>query len=428
MLNRTVLKEIKNKLNTNNLIPVFLSGARQIGKTTLVKEVAKEYEQVIFVNGLLEDDKYKLFNENIDVRRIVKGLESIEGIKINEDTLIIIDEIQEHPNMYSSLKLFKEYKICKVLATGSYNAANNREDLIIRPIRDFDLINVYPLSFEEYLQAINHDALLEQLYNYKEVSEIVHDKLVEEFDNYLEISGMPEAIQAYVNGDKQEAINIKNRIYVDYSKEFGKYLTSKERRVSESIFVSIGNTLESDNQKLRISDFTSKGITDIETSVSWLVNNSLVIPVYQKNNNLLPIQKNISKQKLYYNDASFLIDNLQYNYSKVVLQQDFKKSGLIIENYIATVLNKKYDPLCYYLQSNNNQKEIDFLIPHDGNLIPVEVKSGYSKKQLSLTAYVKKYQPPFNLKVTRAIYNKEDNNIKVPYYAFEQFLEELSHI
>lgn len=424
---RKIEIEIKKILEVKEAKPILLIGARQIGKTTLVKKIGKNYGDYIYIN--LEKNKSinDLFNNDLNISMLIEEIEILVRQSINSKTLIILDEIQSNPRAITALKYFSEETKYKIIATGSNLGISLFSSKSSFPVGKVSFLNMYQLDFEEFLKAVNESFLLNKMLEglkKDSISEMLHNQLLKLFDLYIQLGGMPEVIHVYLTQGINEALKVSSDILSGYKIDLVKYSNPKLASRLSIIYEHIDVMLQSDNQKFKFTKIDKVGYKNLENPLSWLFNSKMVIPVYKIENINLPLRSNIKDNnfKLLYNDVGLLLRQANYQLENLIKSQDKIYTGVVLENYIGTVLIKYYPTLFYY---QKNTTEIDYIITEGENVIPIEVKSGNNTKAKSLSAYKQRYNPSMTIKVSRNNYQVVENNYFIPVYLLDSFISEL---
>lgn len=422
---RDIKKVLVSKVE-NYKKPLLLLGARQVGKTTVVKEIIKEQGEAIYINLEADPQIASFFNESLNISSIIQNLELILNQTIVDNTLIVIDEIQSNPRAITALKYFAEDGRYRVLGTGSYLGVTMFEGKSSYPVGKVEQIFMYPLNFIEYLKACNQHQLVKYLktYNFEhKLLESAHRLFLDQFDIYTQLGGYPEVISTYLSDGINSAIETVEQLLLSYQNDLSKYADGKLTSRLQKIYDNIPAMLSSDNQKYRFTKVDNQGYKNLEYPIHWLTSANLCNIVYRVETNVMPLSANIRENsfKLLMNDTGLLMKKANYNISALTNPQDKIYFGVIIEQYVANVLAKYYSKLFYY---HKNSTEIDYLIEEDMQVIPIEVKSGTNTKAKSLKTYNQKFNPDLMLKVTRNNYSQVDNVVNVPVYLLEEYIKQ----
>ncbi|WOO89839.1 AAA family ATPase [Mollicutes bacterium LVI A0078] len=425
-IQREIEKELI-KLIENYQKPICILGARQVGKSTVVKHAVQNYDSV-YINMFDTQGINEIFNEDndISVDRIVSSLELVAMKAITTDTILIFDEIQSNPSALASLKSFKEDGRYKVIGLGS----NLGSFLLTKskysfPVGQYTRLNMYPINFAEYLEATNNSFLKERLISQLRVGkidELLHTKLLVLFDEYMAIGGMPEAVKSYLmNSSIEEVDQVKADLVDGYLADFGKYEYAIDNtKALNVIYRSIPLFLNKDNQKFIFSEVNYE-YKQLTKSFKWLNDNNYAVLTPQINSLSKPLIANVKESsfKLFANETSLLIKQANYNPFTVIKEQDKIYYGFVMENYIATVLNK-YNEVYTYRKAKT---EVDFICEKDNRIYAYEVKSGTNTKSKSLNALMAKNEDLISIKLTRD--NLRIDNVSIiPLYAIDIILNQ----
>lgn len=426
-MERAFTAELQKWQKSHDRKPLVLMGARQVGKTFLLKRFAvNNYESSIYLN--FDKDRRLsplLFADSLDPKVIIDKLSIHFKQKINPgSTLIMFDEVQESPDALNSLKYFheeaNEYHVC---AAGSLLGVKllNTQGF---PVGQVNIEYLYPLDFFEFLAAVQETQLLAEIKNITSISpivEFIHAKLIDLFKIYLITGGMPEAINTYLTTQdlsqvREKQAEILNAYYLDFAKHAPKEQIMKIMQVWESI----PSQLVKENKKFIYSVIRQGArANDFEIAIQWLVEADLICKTSNISVPNLPLSAYVNPGifKLYMFDVG-LYGAIASLDPEIIIHGDelFKEfKGSLIETYVAQVLQKlnagKIRAGLYYWTSNG-RAEVDFVIQHNNKIYPLMVKSGTSSKQRSLAVYAEKYTPqlvlhtsPQNLKITGNLMN-----------------------
>ena len=407
--------------------PLILKGARQIGKTYILKKFGEEnYEGVAYFNFDHDEDLQNIFVKTKSPKRILEQLSFIYGKAIlPEKTLIIFDEIQECPNALNSLKYFQE-------EANEYHIACAGSLLGIRlshtsfPVGKVDFLNMYPMTFSEFLIADNCENLVEYMKSIKtieKIPEIFFNQLEEKLKAYFIIGGMPEAVNVWVNEKNIELVNnVQENILRAYESDFSKHTQNSEANKISLIWNSIPSQLAKENKKF-LYQVIKEGARAREygNALNWLNDANLIYKIYNITKPDLPLKAyhDLSFFKIYMNDVGLLrrMANLD---SKIVIEGDrlFEEfKGTFTENYVLTMLNYVFDEVPNYFTFDRN--EIDFVIQYKNKIIPIEVKSNKSTKNISLSKYNQKYDNEISIRFSMNNLNKDEKVLNIPLFLTE---------
>ncbi len=426
-MQRFIMKNLINWKNSNSRKPLILKGARQVGKTYILKEFGKNnYHDFVYFNFDHDDGLAELFKNTKDPKRIIEQLILVAGKKIEpEKTLIIFDEIQECPNALNSLKYFQE-------ETPEYHIACAGSLLGIRlsrtsfPVGKVDFLNLYPMTFSEFLIADGCDNLVEcmnKVKNVEAIPKIFEDQLLEKLKIYYVIGGMPEAVYSWVNEKDIEKVNyIQSNIITSYESDFSKHTDNSEANKISLIWNGIPSQLARENKKF-IYHAIKEGARarEYENALNWLNDANIIYKCYNVSKCSFPLKayNDISSFKIYVNDVGLLrrMSNLD---SKIILEgnklfEEFK--GSFSENYVINELIATFDMIPNYYTFNRN--EIDFVIQYKNKIIPIEVKSNKSTNNVSLTKFNNNNDNDFSFRFSVNNLNRDGKIINIPLYFIE---------
>ena len=421
---RSIYKELINWKKSPNRKPLILQGARQVGKTWLMKEFGKnEFQTVIYLNFESSERLKSLFSLDFDIKRIISIIEIEANQKIvAEKTLLIFDEIQEEEKGLTALKYFyentPEYYI---VAAGSLLGVSLQKNTSF-PVGKVDFMRMYPMSFFEFLENIGQNLLLENLESENwAVINTFHDKLVELLRLYYFIGGMPEAVSNYIQfQDLKQVRAIQEKILLGYENDFAKYAPIETVPRIRLIWQHLISQLAKENRKF-IYGQIKKGsrAKDFETAINWLTDAGLVLKVTIVEKLTIPLNAytDIDIFKLFCLDVGLLNAMAQISV-RILLEKnsiltEFK--GALTEQFVAQQLKLKHQ--IYYWSAPNATAEIDFLIQKENNIIPIEVKAEENLKSKSLKVFTDKYKPNTAIRFSMNQYREQDWMENVPLYA-----------
>jgi predicted AAA+ superfamily ATPase len=427
IMKRHAINQLIKWKNTKAHKPLIVQGARQVGKTWLMQEFGKtQYKQVAYIN-FDEPKNCEIFDEDYDISRIIMLIEIETGIKINpQNTLIILDEIQECPRALTSLKYFNENAPQHdIVAAGSLLGVACHEGTGF-PVGKVSFLNLYPLSFEEFLTAMNEDRFVELLQK-KDYKTIKHfnNKYENLLKQYCYIGGMPAVVKNYTE-DKDFKIvrELQKEILASYENDFTKHIPTNTVAKIRLLWKSIPAQLSKENKKFIYGAAKDGGrARDFETALSWLIDSGLVYRINKIKKPDLPIiaYEDFSAFKLFVLDVGLLgaMTNLDV---KTLLEEsrifeEFK--GAIAEQYVLQQFKTIEDLPIFYWSNETSRAEIDFIIQLGSNVVPIEVKASKNLQAKSLKSYMEKYKPEIAIRTSMADYKQTDNLYDVPLYAIE---------
>lgn len=426
-MQREIIKDLVKWKESKNRKPLIIHGARQVGKTYIVKQFGKEYyTNVIYVNFETNQELSEQISDCIDAKYIIHKLELFYGEKIiPEKTLIFFDEIQANERALTSLKYFcedaKEYHI---IAAGSLlGIAINRENYSF-PVGKVQMINMYPLSFKEFLTALGRENLVDEIqkhYDHNErMDKDIHELCLKLYRTYLVVGGMPEVVQIYLDEQKTiSAIDIQAEILASYERDMTKYANNSLSNRILAAFDSIPVQLAKENQKFQYK-VISRGATSsiFGEAILWLKNSGIVNQVYKANSELpLEMHKDLAAFKLYMSDVGLFVNKARYPLYQIDLstQPTMIAMGALTEHYVANELRKNGYEIYYW--ESNGVAELDFMIQKNMDIIPIEVKSNTHTKSRSLDLYIKRYNPNYAIRISEKNFGLENRIKSVPLYA-----------
>lgn len=422
--NREIIKTLEIELNDYQK-PLLVIGARQIGKTTTIQNYLNRSEfSHVYINLDSDTAAREVFDLDFDINRIVLEFQLLYK-NSNFDT-IFFDEIQECPRALTSLKYFQENSSLKIICSGSGLGVTINHFGHSFPVGKVKKLEMYPMSFPEFLETIDEPLLLNVINNCdfsEPINNTAHKLLLEKFDLYMMISGFPESVASYQKtADITKSFEIINDIYEGYKNDINKYATNTDALKIRSIYDNINAMLVNENQKFKFSIVDKQGYKSLNLAFEWLNNSYLTYPVYKlspKNLTLpLSMYKKENEFKLLVNETSILMHNYDYQYLGLMRGNDNIFKGVVYENYVGTVFARYFRQLYYYHQKTT---EVDYLLNINNQIVPVEVKSGNNNPSKSLQYFIEKHDINLALKVTRSnIYTKE-KLLNIPIYLLDTY-------
>ncbi len=423
---RYKIEELKKWKESPTRKPMIIRGARQVGKTWLMKEFGKEfYEKCAYINFDDNSRMNKLFEEDFDLDRIIQGLKIESGVNIEpENTLIIFDEIQETPKALKALKYFcenaREYHI---ISAGSLLGVAIHEGTSF-PVGKVDFMDLTPLSFFEFLEALGENELLKLLKNNDfPMIEVFDTKIKEYLKLYYYVGGMPEVVNAYAtNKDLKEVRKIQKELLAAYEQDFSKHAPSNIVPRIRQLWNNIPTQLAKENKKF-IYGLIKEGARarEYEIALSWLIDCGIVYQINRVNNCKVPLSayQDFNAFKLYLLDVGLLAAMAEID-EKTLLDGneifvEFK--GSLTEQYVLCQLKQCTDLNVFYWTADTGTAEIDFITQIRGNNVPIEVKASENLQAKSLKTFVQKYNTEINVRTSMSNYRKEDWLINVPLYS-----------
>lgn len=409
--------------------PLIIEGARQVGKTWLMKEFGeKAYQDTIYINFDSNSRMSELFSEDLNVDRLIMGIELYAGKKIDPDhTLLIFDEVQEVPKALSSLKYFYEnapqyHIVCagSLLGIALHGGTSF-------PVGKVDFLNLYPLSFKEFLMATTGERFAELLENqdYQMVNAF-KQTFIDALKQYYFVGGMPEAVESFVEEkDFNEVREIQKRILSAYEQDFSKHAPIEIVPKIRMVWNSIPSQLAKENKKFIYGLVREGGrAKEYETAIMWLCDCGLIHKVSRVNAAGLPLKayEDLKAFKMFLVDVGLLGCMTGLRQRTLLdgneLFTEFK--GALTEQYVCQQLKTIQDLDIYYYTNDRGSCEVDFVVDTGEEIVPLEVKAEVNLKAKSLKNYHEKYNPPISIRTSMADYKKEDWIVNLPLYAIEE--------
>ena len=409
-----------------NRKPLIIRGARQTGKTWLMKELGRtNYSTVAYLNFESSSTLKNLFTGDFDIRRILQAIKIETGVTVEPgNTLIILDEIQEAPGAITSLKYFHENASeYHVIAAGSLLGVALAQHISF-PVGKVEFLDLYPFSFTEFLEALKEQSLVELLVN-RDWTLITNFKAryIERLKQYYYVGGMPEAVLSFSRrADFDEVRKIQKRILIAYEQDFSKHAPTSIVPRIRMLWNSIPAQLAKENRKF-IYGIIRQGARakDYELAMSWLIDCGLIHKVNNITKPAIPLKayEDLSAFKLFLVDVGLLSAMTDLDVKTIlegnVLFEEFK--GALTEQYVLQQLLSLKDLTIYYWSPENVRAEVDFLLQTKGRVIPLEVKAAENLHAKSLRVYHQKFQPELSIRTSLSDFRKEEWMTNLPLYA-----------
>ena len=423
---RNKMEELKKWKESQNRKPLIIRGARQVGKTWLMKEFGKEYyEKCAYINFDNNSRMKNLFEEDFDLDRIIQGLKIESGVNIEpENTLIVLDEIQETPKALKALKYFCENaRDYHIISAGSLLGIAIHGEVSF-PVGKVDFLDLTPLSFFEFLTALNEEELVKLLQeNDFEMINVFNAKLKDYLKLYYFIGGMPEVVNSYVNNkDLLEVRRIQKTLLEDYEQDFSKHAPKNIVPRIRQLWNNIPTQLAKENKKF-IYGLVREGARarEYEIALSWLIDCGLIYQVNRVNNSKIPLSayQDFNAFKLYLLDVGLLAAMAGIDVKTLLegneIFEEFK--GSLTEQYVLCQLKQCTNLDIFYWSSDTGTSEVDFISQIGTDNVPIEVKASENLQAKSLKTFVQKYNTKINIRTSMTTYRKEDWLINIPLYS-----------
>ena len=402
--------------------PMVLKGARQVGKTWLMKEFGQScYEHSVYFNFDEEDELKSIFEVNKNPQRIIELLSLIAGKKILPgETLVIFDEIQECPTALNALKYFKEKaNEYHIISAGSLLGTLLAQPKSY-PVGMVNLLDLSPLTFDEFLEAV--EPSLYEFYcgiqKEQSIEEIFHRRLMEACNNYFIIGGMPECVSSWIKyKDPTKIVQIQRELIEIYENDFSKHNGKVNSGHILMVFRSIVSQLAKANEKFMYGAVREGGrARDFEEAIEWLVSAGMLNRVYNvsKMEHPLAAFDKLDQFKLFVFDTGLLKQMAGIDNSAILLKSDYQFKGPLTENFVLQQLRGQFEVEPRYYSDKNG--EIDFVVQYGTEIISIEAKGGEDKSAPSFKRYIAEHQPEHALRFSKRGYRKDGYITNLPLY------------
>lgn len=430
---RIAIEKLYKWKNSKRRKPLIIEGARQVGKTWLMKEFGKQaYADTVYINFDSNSRMADLFSADLDTDRLIMGLELYAGRKINpENTLLIFDEVQEVPRALASLKYFYENAPqYHIVCAGSLLGIALHQGTSF-PVGKVDFLKLYPLSFSEFLMATGNERFAELLkkQDYEMITSF-KQTYIDALKHYYFVGGMPEAVQSFAESkDFNEVRAIQKRILAAYEQDFSKHAPNEIVPKIRMLWSSIPSQLARENKKFIYGLVREGGrAREYETAIMWLSDCGLVHKVSRVNAAGIPLKayEDLKAFKLFIVDVGLLgcMTGLR---QRTLLDGDdlfVEFKGALTEQYVCQQLKTVEDLGIYYYTNDRGSCEIDFVVDTGEQIVPIEVKAETNLRAKSLKTYRERFEPELSVRTSMADYKKEDWLLNLPLYAIENITVE----
>lgn len=435
-MERIAIQKLIKWNNSNRKKPLIVWGARQVGKTYLIKDIfAETYykNNYIYIDFKADDDVNKFCSQTANADKIIEYLSLLKGKKITEKTLLIFDEVQECPNIISALKYFcQDHRDIPVIATGSMvrikiqRITNKRGggEKFLFPVGKIDQITVYPMTFDEFLMNSNrilYDKIKTAYETKTPLETQIHSLAIDQVYKYLLVGGMPEAVDAFIEkGDLLESREILKSLYDNYLSDMDLYQASREAILrSRTLFSNIYRELNKESKNFSPGLIEDKSKTrDFVTSIEWLTMAHIVNQSFQlKEHVTMPLMKDDdSSFRLFLGDIGMFSYQSGINAASFVSSnRENTLSGIFFENFVASELIAKGNPLFYW--RGKASCELEFIIESDNKLFPIDVKKGRGVlNSLEKFSHHNRYECAIKISSSNYGYDESKRLLTVPFY------------
>lgn len=428
-MERTIYKKLIEWKNKMARKPLVIRGARQIGKTWIVKQFGEqEYEQMVYINCDSNETVRELFEHDFNIQRIIRGLSAITEIEIDADkTLIFFDEVQEIPRAVQALKyFFEDAPEYHVIVAGSLLGIHEHKDISF-PVGKIESIKMHPLCFSEFILAVAGKKMYELLQNAKmeELGDL-HSTFVEYLRQYYFTGGMPEVVQAFIDGKSPKDVRaIQKQILADYADDISKHAPTEQLVRIDQVWNSIPAQLAKENRKYVYANI-QKGARakEFETAIQWLCNCGIVIKVNRITKGAIPLKfyEEFSAFKLFVFDCGLMGALVDAPPSLILIGNSIfeEYKGAFTESYVLQQLLSNRNEAIYYFSADDSKQELDFIFQADEKIMPIEVKAEENLRAKSLRQFCLEHDGVTGIRISMSPYREQDWMINIPLYAIER--------
>ena len=430
-MNRDALEYLMKWKESKFRKPLIIKGARQVGKTWLMRKFGENYySSVAYINFENNDRMKQLFDKDYDIDRLIFGLQIESNTQIDENTLVIFDEIQEVPKALTSLKYFKENAPqYHVLAAGSALGVGLHEGYSF-PVGKVDFLNLYPMTFLEFLQASENNQLVDLIKSRDfDLMTVFKDKLIDLLKHYYFIGGMPEAVFVYQETyDLNQVRDVHRRLIDGYEQDFSKHVPNLLLPRVRMAWQSIPAQLSRENRKF-VYGLVKEGARarEYEIALQWLFDMNVAAKVVRITKPDIPLNayQDPNSFKIFMNDVGILSTLSNLDMKRLLegnqIFEEFK--GALTEQFVFQEIRSLDNLTPHYWSADRSSAEVDFVIEYEGKIVPIEVKATNNLRGKSLKSYFDRYHPEKSIRTSLADFRDEGWLINIPLYALSQFLD-----
>lgn len=430
-MNREALEYLMKWKESKFRKPLIIKGARQVGKTWLMRKFGENYySSVAYINFENNDRMKQLFDKDYDIDRLIFGLQIESNTQIDENTLVIFDEIQEVPKALTSLKYFKENAPqYHVLAAGSALGVGLHEGYSF-PVGKVDFLNLYPMTFLEFLQASENNQLVDLIKSRDfDLMTVFKDKLIDLLKHYYFIGGMPEAVFVYQETyDLNQVRDVHRRLIDGYEQDFSKHVPNLLLPRVRMAWQSIPAQLSRENRKF-VYGLVKEGARarEYEIALQWLFDMNVAAKVVRITKPDIPLNayQDPNSFKIFVNDVGLLSTLSNLDMKRFLegnqIFEEFK--GALTEQFVFQEIRSLDNLTPHYWSADRSSAEVDFVIEYEGKIVPIEVKATNNLRGKSLKSYFDRYHPEKSIRTSLADFRDEGWLINIPLYALSQFLD-----
>lgn len=424
-MKRKIYQELINWKYSSTHKPLILNGVRQCGKTFILKEFGKkEFQNLAYISCDRNEELNAIFEGGFNVPRIIRGISALTGTDIIPGkTLIFLDEIQAFPKALESLKYFcEDAPDYHIVVAGSLLGITLHSGISF-PVGKVCTMQLYPMDFEEFLMAMGEQPLLNIMLEHDyELLNSLHEKCKDLLRQYYYVGGMPEVVKSYIdNGQLNLVRSLQNEILNNYANDFSKYAPQQEVPRISMVWQSILGQLSKENKKFIYGALKKGGrAKEFEIAIQWLIDAGLIYKVNKCSKPELPLKfyEDFSAFKLYLSDCGLMGAMAETEAKNVLLGDSVftEYKGAFTEQYVLQQMIAAGIRNVYYYSAEDSRMEMDFLIQHQGSLLPIEVKGGTSIKATSLHNYLMQHQDLHAIRFSMLPYKKQEFLTNMPLY------------
>ena len=434
-MKRDILLKLENWKNSSERKPLILTGARQTGKTWAIQEFGKtKFKDTAYIMFEKNENMRKLFDGSLSPKDLLPFLQAESGETITPETLLIFDEVQAVPNAITSLKFFQEQMPeLFIIASGSALGIVMHGNFSF-PVGKVDRLHLYPMSFSEFLQAMDEEHLAELLQTETpEKLNIFHEKFDRYLKQYFFVGGMPEVVAEYATNQNFDKVRkIQKKILKDYDADFAKYATPLLATKIRMLWNSIPQQIAKENKKFVYGAVKSGArARDFETTIQWLLDSSMIHKINRVSTPKSPLKfyEDFDAFKLFISDVG-LLGAMTNTLPKQIVEDDSiytEYNGAMGEQFVCQELIANELPTLFYWSREDSKQEIDFMTENEQGIVPIEVKSNTNLTANSFKEFMKNYHSQLGIKISGLPYKENERVINLPLYNTLKIQSILTH-
>ena len=429
-MKRLIIQKLNLWKASKSRKPLILNGARQVGKTWVLQEFGKQsFAKTLYFNCDKNNQLGEIFRGPFDKQSVLRNLEAIAGESITNDTLIIFDEIQELPAVLEALKYFCEQAPELYIASAGSLLGLSIHEGTGFPVGKVDILEIFPMTFPEFVLAVKGPRLFQILeHDSPSTLNIFHDTFVQLLREYYFTGGMPEVVNAFVNGkSNQEIRTIQNAILYSYNKDISKHAVAKDIQRIHQVWNSIPQQLAKENKKFVYGAIKTGGrAKEFENAIQWLLDAGIAYKVNRVRKAGIPLKfyEDLEGFKLYFLDCGLMGAFAETPIEDILIGSKIfeEYKGAFTELFVLQQLKPLLKTTPFYFSADDSKQELDFLLQAENSLVPIEVKAEENLRAKSLRQFVSEHEGTKGVRISMSRYREQDWLINYPLYMVHRIL------